>query len=255
MTANVRGNLRTMNLPNIVQINCTERNQARLQLRTQGAGAGEYTRGTIFFADGNIVHAVLDSRVGEEAVYALLTWEDGDFELETGVPSPERTITASWSSLLLEGMRRIDEEAARFEKPDELEKQEGTKETGKMTTKKRSEVLGDVLADLLSTSADIEGAVVVSNDGLVMASHLPQDTDATRVGASAAALLGLSKRTTPALGRGAFTQGLVQGESGNVIIVSAGERAVFVGLTRRDANLGMVFLEARDAAQAVAGAL
>ncbi|MCK4451541.1 MAG: response regulator, partial [Anaerolineae bacterium] len=92
----VRGNLRTLSLPSIVQINCTERNQASLRLKRRGQEA------SLFFADGEIAHAVLGSRVGEEVVYELLTWEDGEFELEMGVPPPKRTVTAGWSGLLLE---------------------------------------------------------------------------------------------------------------------------------------------------------
>jgi hypothetical protein len=245
----VRGKLRSMSLPSIVQINCTERNQARLRIKRQGQ------EGSIFFADGEVVHAVLDSRVGEEVVYELLTWENGDFELEMGVSPPEQTIATSWSGLLLEGMRQVDEQTAGLEELDAPQRQQQHKEIGKMATRKRSEVLDEILSTLLSTSADIDGAIVVSNEGLVMASNLPRGADATRFGASAAALLGLSKRTTPTLGRGDFTQGLVQGANGNVIIVGAGDRAVFVGLTPKDANLGMVFLEARDTADAVADAL
>jgi predicted regulator of Ras-like GTPase activity (Roadblock/LC7/MglB family) len=99
-----------------------------------------------------------------------------------------------------------------------------------MTTKRRSEVLADTLSELMAASADIEGAVIVSHDGLVMASNLPKGADANRVAAWAAAMMGLSKRTTLALGRGEFTESMIQGENGDVIIVSAGERAVFVGL-------------------------
>jgi len=99
----VRGNLRTLSLPSIVQINCTERNQACLRLKHRGQ------EGSIFFAGGDVMHAALGSRVGEEAIYELLTWEDGDFELEMGVLPPERTVTAGWSGLLIEGIRRIDE--------------------------------------------------------------------------------------------------------------------------------------------------
>ena len=104
----VRGNLRTLSLPNIVQINCTEREQGCLRLKHRGQ------EGIIFFAGGDVMHAALGSLVGEEAVYELLTWEGGDFELEMGVLPPERTVTTGWSGLLMEGIRRIDERAAGY---------------------------------------------------------------------------------------------------------------------------------------------
>ena len=118
----VRGNLRTLSLPSIIQINCTECNQARLRIRRQGQ------EGNIFFANGNIVHATFGSKIGEEAVYELLTWEDGDFELEMGASSPEKSITVGWSGLLLEGLRRINEHAARWDGLDDLEQHTHTEE-------------------------------------------------------------------------------------------------------------------------------
>lgn len=111
----VRGDLHSLSLPNIIQINCTERNQAHLRLRRRQEEA------SIFFADGNVAHAVLGDRVGEEVIYELLTWEDGEFELEMDVPLPEQTITANWSGLLLEGMRRIDESTAEQDILSDLE--------------------------------------------------------------------------------------------------------------------------------------
>ncbi|MDY6875551.1 MAG: response regulator [Chloroflexota bacterium] len=258
-SAMVRGNLRILSLPSIIQINCTEHNQARLRLKHQGQ------EGSIFFKDGNVVHSVFGSQVGEETVYELLTWKAGDFELEMGVPPPEQTINASWPGLLLEGMRRLDETQAKTRNGLAESEQVGREallaqptpeqEVLEMTEKKRSEVLADILSDLLAASTDMEGAVVVSHDGLVIASNMPRGTDEARVGATTAALLGLSKRSTPTLGRGNFIQSLVQGENGNIVIISAGEQAVFVGLTVKDANLGMVFLEARDTAATIAAAL
>ncbi len=102
----VQGNLHTLSLPSIIQINCEERNEARLHLKRQGEKA------SLFFADGNVVHAEVGSYVGEEAVYELLKWENGNFKLEKGVAPPERTINVGWTGLLLEGMKRIDEQTA-----------------------------------------------------------------------------------------------------------------------------------------------
>lgn len=110
----VQGNLHTLSLPSIIQINCEERNEARLHLRRQGEDA------SLFFADGNVVHAELGPYVGEEAVYKLLRWETGNFKLEKGVSPPERTINVGWTGLLLEGMRRIDEQAAALDAASSL---------------------------------------------------------------------------------------------------------------------------------------
>ncbi len=248
----VRGNLRTLSLPSIIQMSCAERNHACLRIRYQGQA------GYIFFADGNVMHATLGSRVGEEAVYELLTWEDGDFDWEMDVVPPERTVTVGWSGLLLEGMRRIDERNAGWEGLDALEEQsdvleEQPQEVNKMATKRRSQVLAEHLETLLAESGDINGVAIVGYDGLVLASNLPLGGhDATRVGAEGAALLGLSKRTLGNLKCGDFEAAILEGKEGWIITMGGGSKAMVLGLTAADVNLGMALLEMRDIAADVA---
>ncbi|HHS97522.1 MAG TPA: response regulator [Chloroflexi bacterium] len=252
--AAVRGNLRSMSVPTIIQVNCTEHNLARLRVRRNGQDA------TLFFADGNVVHAEMGSKVGEEVVYELLGWEDGEFELEMGVPPPQRTITTSWSGLLLEGMRRLDEKSASLlegkdllEAEHEGQEQEQEKEVSGMAAKKRSERIAEALSELLEGSSDIEGGALVGIDGLVLSANVPvKGIDETLVGAAAAAIFGLSRRSVQQLGRGEFFQTLIQGKDGNIIVTAVDPRTVFVGLTPADVNLGMAFYEARQVAQKLA---
>jgi hypothetical protein len=101
-----QGTLRTMSLASIIQMNCEERIVGVLRLRRHGK------MGRIFFNEGQVVHAETDDLFGEEAVYELLEWDQGMFSLEMGVTPPRKTINAEWSGLILEGMRRIDEDQA-----------------------------------------------------------------------------------------------------------------------------------------------
>src|SRR3954470_7767454 len=66
-------------------------------------------KGQIFLFEGRIVHAQLDDTSGEEAVYALAIWNQGDFKFEPGPPSDTRTISKSNTNLLMEAARRLDE--------------------------------------------------------------------------------------------------------------------------------------------------
>jgi CheY-like chemotaxis protein len=100
----VRGNLRDLGLASIISVNCNEHNQAELLIRRQGRLAA------IYFEDGTIVHATLEDQEGDDVVYELLSWEDGSFALQQGVPPPKRTVRTDWTGLVLEGMRRIDDE-------------------------------------------------------------------------------------------------------------------------------------------------
>jgi hypothetical protein len=59
--------------------------------------------------DGNIVHAEVDEIKGEEAVYELAIWNEGEFNFEPDVEPNVRTISKSNTNLLMEAARRLDE--------------------------------------------------------------------------------------------------------------------------------------------------
>ena len=113
--------------------------------------------------------------------------------------------------------------------------------------KKRSEQIADAIGELLSSSTDIEGGMLVSIDGLVLSANLPVgNLDDSLVGAASAAISGLSRRSVGQMALGDFSQTLIQGTEGNIVVAMVDERNVFVALTPTDANLGMVFHEVRE---------
>jgi len=98
-----QGSLAELHLPDIIQLISVSGKTGVFHL-TNGALAGE-----IYLNDGKIVHAQLDEASGEEAVYALAMWSQGDFRFDPGVASELRTITKSNTNLLMEAARRLDE--------------------------------------------------------------------------------------------------------------------------------------------------
>jgi predicted regulator of Ras-like GTPase activity (Roadblock/LC7/MglB family) len=121
-----------------------------------------------------------------------------------------------------------------------------------MVAKSRVEELTDLLKDLESTTPDIEASAVVSVDGLMIASALPRDVEEDRVAAMSAAMLSLGERTAKELARGDLSEVYVKGENGYVVLMAAGENAVLTALARKDAKLGLVFLDMKRAAEGVA---
>jgi predicted regulator of Ras-like GTPase activity (Roadblock/LC7/MglB family) len=119
----------------------------------------------------------------------------------------------------------------------------------------RSERLDRILAELVGQVPEIEAASVVSFDGLPMASALPAGMDEDRVAAMSAALLSLGERAAEGLGRGELSQVYVEGENGNVFLVSADDEAVLVAVAARGAKVGMMLFEIRRAAKALAAVL
>jgi len=100
------GTLRDLSLPNLVQLQCSEQNEAQVYLTHQGH------EGKLVFSNGELVYASVDDKLGEAAVYELLTWEDAQFQVKTDPTSVERNVETSWGSLLLEGLRLADEQRA-----------------------------------------------------------------------------------------------------------------------------------------------
>ncbi|MBU7014766.1 MAG: roadblock/LC7 domain-containing protein [Theionarchaea archaeon] len=121
-----------------------------------------------------------------------------------------------------------------------------------MAGKSKVEELTTVLKDLESTTPDIEAFAVVSVDGLMIASALPRDVEEDRVAAMSAAMLSLGERTAKELARGDLSEVYVKGETGYIVLIAAGENAVLTALARKDAKLGLVFLDMKRAAEAVA---
>jgi uncharacterized protein len=119
----------------------------------------------------------------------------------------------------------------------------------------RAEQTQQILRGLVTNVPDIEGAALVSTDGLVMSSVLPSGTDEDRVSAMAAALLSLGERTAQELTRGELEQVYVKGSNGYVILMQAGTDGVLEAIAGPQAKIGMVLLEMKRAAQSIARVL
>jgi predicted regulator of Ras-like GTPase activity (Roadblock/LC7/MglB family) len=86
---------------------------------------------------------------------------------------------------------------------------------------------------------------MVSVDGFIIASLLPNDIDEELVSGMAAALLGVGERIANELMGGAMEQTYVRGKQGYVILNAVGQDALLIVLTTADAKLGLVFLDVK----------
>ena len=99
------GTLDVISLPSLLQVLEGERTSARIRLQ-RGAEEGE-----ILLAGGQIVDAVQRTRRGKPALYQLLSWGEGRFQM---LPSPAAaragpSMDDPTQALLMEGLRRLDE--------------------------------------------------------------------------------------------------------------------------------------------------
>jgi len=98
-----QGSLAELHLPDIIQLVSVSGKTGVFHLVDRSH------QGEIWLHDGRIVHAEVDDLAGEEAVYALAIWRNGDFRFEPGVAAPRHSIQKSNTNLLMEAARRLDE--------------------------------------------------------------------------------------------------------------------------------------------------
>lgn len=109
----------------------------------------------------------------------------------------------------------------------------------------QSQIMVKRLRDLQAISPDIEASAIVSEDGLSIATYLPQEVEEDRISAMSAVMLSLGKRITDELKLGTLEQVYIKGENGSVILYSIGDEAVLMALARLQAKLGLIFLDLR----------
>ena len=63
----------------------------------------------LFFTAGACKHATLGKTEGDEAVYKVVNWTAGEFEIDFNANSDRTTTTRSTQGLLMEGLRLLDE--------------------------------------------------------------------------------------------------------------------------------------------------
>ncbi len=116
--------------------------------------------------------------------------------------------------------------------------------------------LGGLLRQMQGLTPNIEASAIVSPEGLVLASALPNGTDELQIGAMAAAVLTLGERIATELLQGRVKQIYVEGDgTGYVFMTSVGDQAILVTLANENAKLGLVFMDMKRIATEVLGIL
>jgi hypothetical protein len=64
----------------------------------------------MYFAEGQLHHAKVGSIVGDDAVYRVVCWPDGAFQIDFNARSSEKSTTKSTQGLLMEALRLLDEQ-------------------------------------------------------------------------------------------------------------------------------------------------
>jgi CheY-like chemotaxis protein len=103
----VRGNLAQMNVIDLMQSLEMGRKSCQLKLNHQG------DKCEVFFVEGQVKHATYNSPagelVGDPAVFRVLRWTGGNFELNFEGKTDKETTELNTQGLLMEGLRLLDE--------------------------------------------------------------------------------------------------------------------------------------------------
>ena len=97
------GELSDLSLAELIEFFCNQRKTGRLKVIYK-PGPGYF-----YLQSGSVVHARVGELRGIEAVYYALTQRNAQFNFSPSVDPPELTINQPWTSVVLEGLRRMDE--------------------------------------------------------------------------------------------------------------------------------------------------
>ena len=86
--------------------------------------------GEIFFEKSTVVHARTGNTKGEEAIYAMFDWDEGEFIFDLNLVPPQTTIDQNWQGIILEAARLSDERSREESAPEESGIAAGVSETG-----------------------------------------------------------------------------------------------------------------------------
>ena len=97
------GHLSDLSLSELIEFFCNQRKSGRLKvLYPQGAGY-------FYLQSGSVVDARIGVLHGIDAVYYALTLPNAEFEFSADAQTEKRTINQPWTQVVLEGLRRLDE--------------------------------------------------------------------------------------------------------------------------------------------------
>lgn len=127
----------------------------------------------------------------------------------------------------------------------------------------KTDLLEEALKELCSRLEGVQGAVIVSIEGFVVAAYTPQEnemdeegpTSSPQVAAMAATLIALGERTLSRLAQGEMIRLLVEGNDGGMLVVPANRRASVAVMVGREAKMGLVLYALQQSAGKISSIL
>lgn len=99
----LQGSLTDIALPDVIQLVSVSGKTGVFSL------SSDRQEGKIYLRDGQITDAIVGPLRGENAVYEMAIWQQGQFIFTPNVESDQSTVTKPNASLMMEAARRLDE--------------------------------------------------------------------------------------------------------------------------------------------------
>lgn len=99
----LEGDLRNMQVPNLLQSISLGKQTGRLEVRSPTDTA------VVYFADGVACHCALRGSFGDKALVEMMSWEEGQFCFYPGVKTDQMTVKRRLESLMMEGVSFADQ--------------------------------------------------------------------------------------------------------------------------------------------------
>lgn len=116
----------------------------------------------------------------------------------------------------------------------------------------KQEALKAQIEKLCEAIPELQGVLLASGDGLPIAHSLANGADATRLAAMAVAAANLGDRVSDSIKTGSFTEVSIRASEGDLFIYAASSKAVLAVIGPKNANAGLIHLEARNRAREIA---
>lgn len=210
-----QGNLRNVNIIDVIDYVCRKQQTARLTIEHGTRQAH------LFFNSGKIVHATLGDIQGTVVIYAIQRWKQGEFTLAFNIEPPVRTINQDRASLFAEiSTSPMTGPVVNTHFNDPMKEET-------MVHKSLKEILVGLEKELPGFIA----AVIVDNDGLNIAHHAHAgQTSVEKIGAQLTLFIKLVETSVTKLGAGVIEDNLITTENAYLLIWFVPETPYFLGV-------------------------
>lgn len=155
----LKGTLSDLGLVTLLQFPNSSRRSGLLTITVDNRQA------SLYYVDGNLVHATLDNLSGQQVLVEMVDWKDGTFSFETGITTDEVTIKKDLHRLIMWALKERDE----IKKAQSEAQQNALQHTD-------GHIFEQVLRDFVASSPSHLWASVIDSSGVIIArSDLPSD--------------------------------------------------------------------------------